>query len=258
MMKALAFALLVSTFVFLSALSGYGDSPDFGLDTIAPELTIISPNGGEIWYIGDTCDIEWIVTDTNLGAEAIDLSYSLNSGSDFTSLATQIPNSGTYAWELPAVQSNAVLVLIDAMDSFGNLASKSSFSTFSISYVPPASPTGLIVDLSGGEDAILSWDAVSHTIPPYNTPITPDGYIVLYNETPYEEDQYYYFLAETDQLTHTHHRVVNFRDQMFYRIAAYKNYSREQAEILQSLVQRSHSERISWPQARAILMGAAQ
>jgi PKD repeat protein len=54
-------------------------------------------------------------------------------------------------------------------------------------YVPPAevaTPTVQIV----GNDAIISWEAVTETI--YGSPITPDLYLVLYNETPYEDQKF--------------------------------------------------------------------
>ena len=48
------------------------------------------------------------------------------------------------------------------------------------------------MDISNGVDAVIGWQPVTQTI--YGGPIVPDGYIVLYNETPYEDDDnlYYY------------------------------------------------------------------
>ncbi len=47
-------------FVFatgLIALTSYGTSAPVANDTVDPSLSILSPNGGEAWYIGDTNDI---------------------------------------------------------------------------------------------------------------------------------------------------------------------------------------------------------
>jgi hypothetical protein len=253
MKKALLVGMLFSVIFICHGLSSYGDTPDFVLDTIAPQVQLLTPNGGENWYIGDTQDILWEASDTNLLPEGITLLYSLNGAANFTYLAEALANSGSYAWLLPSSQSNNAKVQVQAMDSFGNMTQVSSLSSFSITYVPPASPSGLLVNLDNGIDAILAWDAVTQTIPPYNSPITPDGYIILYNETPYEDDQYYYFLGRSFTTSYTHHDVAEFRTQMFYRVKAYKNYSREEEDALESLVQKSKLERVSWSRAKSIL-----
>lgn len=217
--------------VGLMALTGYGTSAPVMNDTIDPTLILSSPNGGEIWYIGDTNDILWSASDTNLEANCIYLWYSLSSGSEYLPLAEAIANSGSYPWEMPSTQSHNARVKIQATDSFGNSRQVNSAGTFTISYVPPATPTGLNVDISNGSDAIITWQPVTQTV--YDTPITPDGYIVLYNESPYEHDEhFYYFLYETDGLSFTHPRVARFRDQMFYKVVAYKDYSGRLGEVL--------------------------
>jgi len=105
------------------------------------------------------------------------------------------------------------------------------------------------VDTSNHQDAVISWDAVTQTIPPYNSSITPDGYIVLYNETPYENDRLYYFLGRSFSTNYTHHDVVEFRDQMYYKIVAYKNYSRQESAALDSLLQVRGDKPILWQDA---------
>ena len=229
------------------------------MDTIDPYLELISPNGGESWYIGDTIAIQWNAVDTNLGPDGIELWYSLNGGVDYVSIAEAIANSGSYAWELPASQSLRGKVQIQASDTFGNSALVSSLSLFSISYAPPAIPEGLTVDISNGVDALLNWEEVTQSIPPYNNPIIPDGYIILYNESPYEDDEhFYYFLGRSYTTQYTHYDVAEFRDQMFYKVSAYKNYTREDIQALEALLQESKTQRIPWIEAKAILRGGKQ
>jgi hypothetical protein len=61
--------LLCILFMFgsgLMALTGYGTTAPVINDTVDPTLSINAPNGGEAWYIGDTQDITWSATDTNI------------------------------------------------------------------------------------------------------------------------------------------------------------------------------------------------
>ena len=212
------------------ALSSTTNSAPFTLDTEDPDISIIAPNGGEAWYIGDTNNITWTVEETNLTPNTINLWYSL-SGSEYTPLAADIANSGSWPWLMPEVQSCNARVKITALDDFGNLGEKVSAGAFSITYVPPAAPANVNVDITNTVDAIISWDPVTETI--YGTPITPDGYIVLYNESPYEENEhFYYFLWDvTTGTTFTHPRVAQHRDQMYYRVVAYKDYEDRLASI---------------------------
>jgi hypothetical protein len=234
----------ISTF----ALSSYTDSELFTIDTVMPELHLTSPVGNEIWYIGDTENITWTATDTNLDNNSIYLWFSLNGGVDYVSLAEAIANSGSYAWLIPSTQSINAKVQIQISDTFGNASVFESTMPFIISYVPPAEPQGITVDTSNGTDAILSWQPVTLTI--YNTPITPDGYIVLYNETPNEDDQFYYFLGRSFSTTYTHHDVTEFRSQMFYRVIAYKNF---RSEGIAQLEIRAKSKKLFWREVCNIL-----
>ncbi len=221
--------LLCCTAAF--ALSSTTNSALFTLDTVDPAVTIIAPNGGEVWYIGDTNDILWTAEDTNFVENPVSLWYSLNGGADYAFLDAG-PNSGIYAWTMPEVQTYSAAVKITALDSFGNLGEQVSAGAFSITYVPPAAPENVNVDISNNVDAVITWDPVTETI--YGTPITPDGYIVLYNESPYEYDEhFYYFLWNvTEGTSFTHPWVAHFRDMMFYRVVAYKDYEDRLADIL--------------------------
>jgi len=229
-MRKVFFILLLVCSGLLYGLTGSGETEYFTLDVVPPEVELISPNGGEEWYIGDTNPIQWTATDTNLAADGVYLWYSLNGGSEYHGLASALSNSGSFAWELPDVQSYNARVRIRVSDNFGNSTFRNSAGAFSITYVPPAAPDSVSIDTSNSVDAVLSWTPVVTTI--YGSPIIPDGYIVLYNETPYTDEQFYYYHGETTNTCYTHYNVARRRDQMFYRIVAFKDYDGRLASIL--------------------------
>ncbi len=76
-------------------------------DVSVPTITIISPNGGEVWQIGNTYTLHW----TSQGADAVnypvqigivDTRYSSESGLRREQvIADSIPNTGSYSWTVP-------------------------------------------------------------------------------------------------------------------------------------------------------------
>jgi PKD repeat protein len=117
-------------------------------------------------------------------------------------------------------------------------------------YVPPAAVTPPTVQILGN-DAIITWEAVTETI--YGSPITPDGYIVLYNETPYEDANYYYFLNFVPETSYTHTFVALFRPSMFYRVVAVKFYRESEREAVAGL--RNGEDRITWKALKERMQG---
>ncbi|NIN01847.1 MAG: M6 family metalloprotease domain-containing protein [candidate division Zixibacteria bacterium] len=79
-----------------------------------PTIYVMSPNGGETWFIGDSADITWesISFDDNVKIE-----YSTNAGLDWTTIADNTENDGIYTLEVPDTPSESCLVIIsDASD----------------------------------------------------------------------------------------------------------------------------------------------
>jgi len=79
-----------------------GKPSDFK-DLAMPYIEVLSPNGGETWYVGRSYDIMWAATnpngdDTNL---SIDIWYSKDSGSTWANIAQNTENDGTYNWRVP-------------------------------------------------------------------------------------------------------------------------------------------------------------
>jgi hypothetical protein len=63
----------------------------------APTITVSSPNGGESWVAGTTHAITWT---SNPGSGSL-VNIDLIKGSTTTRLASDVPNTGSYAWTLP-------------------------------------------------------------------------------------------------------------------------------------------------------------
>lgn len=71
-------------------------------------LTLLTPNGGEELVAGTTYEITW---DTNGIIENVSLEYSTNNSSDWTAIDT-VPNTDSYIWEVPDVNSQQCLVYV--------------------------------------------------------------------------------------------------------------------------------------------------
>ena len=235
-----------------SLLAGYsyGYSSIFSADTVDPTLELTAPVGGEVWYIGEMKDISWSASDNSFDSTPVDIYYS-TSGS-FNELEFAYANSGIFSWEVPAVTSENAKIKVVVTDNFGNFAEELSES-FVISYVPPATPQDVVINLDNGQDAVVSWSPVTETI--YSTPITPDGYIVLYSEVPEEGHEPYYFLGYTPNITYTHQHVTSFREQMYYKVIAYKDFD-GRVETYLATLQTSNSktvEKIPFSELKKVL-----
>ncbi|MDD4308871.1 MAG: SBBP repeat-containing protein [Candidatus Cloacimonetes bacterium] len=90
-------------------------------------------------------------------------------------------------------------------------------------YMPPLPPEDVTLVMDGN-NAIISWDAVTET--ELHTPIVPDYYLVFYNGSSDSENGIYYYLWDTPGLQFTHHLVGLHAQHMFYRVVAYKYYGR--------------------------------
>ena len=114
-----------------------------------------------------------------------------------------------------------------------------------VSYCPPDTVQNvqIVIDYP---NANVSWDAVVEN--ECGSAITPDGYIIRYNETATELDEDFYFLNFTNQLNYVHTFVAQYSPQMFYRVFAVKHYSREQIEYLESL--NNSREKIKWSEVK--------
>jgi len=72
-------------------------------------VTLISPNGYQVWKAKSTRKILFATTDVSM----VDISYSLNNGANWVSIVTEHPSaSGEYTWTLPDVFSTTARVRV--------------------------------------------------------------------------------------------------------------------------------------------------
>ena len=105
-------------------------------------ITVVGPNGGEVWPTGSTQNIIW----TWAGSIAnVKIEYSTNNGGAWSLIETSTANDGIHSWLVPAISSDQCLIRVS--DALNAVVSDSSDSVFSFS----SSPTLVVNSPNGGE-----------------------------------------------------------------------------------------------------------
>jgi len=78
-----------------------------------PDLTLVSPNGGEVWVAGSTHSITWS-SQGNVG-DNVKLEYSTNGGVSWQTIVSSTPNDGSYSWQIPNTPSSSCLVRVSSL-----------------------------------------------------------------------------------------------------------------------------------------------
>ncbi|MDD3876282.1 MAG: T9SS type A sorting domain-containing protein [Bacteroidales bacterium] len=97
-----------------------------------PSIQLIYPNGGEIFNVNDTVNIEWAGTNLN---SAIYVEASYNSGIDwnYVGWVNGTPNGGNFEWVVPNNLTNSALIKV----TFWDLPSIKDSSNNIFSIIPP-------------------------------------------------------------------------------------------------------------------------
>jgi hypothetical protein len=109
---------------------------------VTPFITVVSPNGGEVWQTGTNQTIQW----TSSGISAVNVILYTQSGAApaSTILASNIPNTGSYSWSIPVSligRLNDYRILVQGISSSGALFPDNSDASFTINSVIPPAPT---------------------------------------------------------------------------------------------------------------------
>jgi hypothetical protein len=129
-------------------------------DTIPPTVTVDAPNGGEVWLVGDTHQIEW-TADDDMGIHSDSVFYSIDNGINWTFIASHSGNPQGCEWLIPNTPSADCLVRVIVYDGGSNSAVDESDAAFTIDAdVTP--PTVEVIEPNGGEDwGTYEWHSVT-------------------------------------------------------------------------------------------------
>ena len=125
---------------FVHGPGGYAQSKTIlSVGVAQSSLSVISPNGGEMWKVGETHNITWSAKNALPSAYVI---ISLNSmqGATSTTLISSTTNSGSYSWTIPSILQNITplnggnvyKVNVSVIDTTGKKLYDSSDNYFSI------------------------------------------------------------------------------------------------------------------------------
>ena len=101
-------------------------------DVVGPAVTVVSPNGGEQWSRGTLRSIEWIAAD-GAGVSSVNILLSTNGGATYdATLASGLPNTGSFAWTTPDSAFTNCRIRVVAVDAWANSANDASNADFAI------------------------------------------------------------------------------------------------------------------------------
>jgi hypothetical protein len=147
----------VKVVAYDAALNQGGDVSDGNFtiappDTTPPEVTVVRPNGGEVFYPGAEDTVRWVATD-DVGVDSVSIYYSTDGGASFPyTIATGEVNDSTYLWTVPETLSETCRVKVVAYDAALNQGSDVSDGNFTIASPPDITPPEVtVVRPNGGE-----------------------------------------------------------------------------------------------------------
>ena len=117
-------------------------------------VTLLSPNGGDIFQVGDTMQIAWSTTGTAI--TAIDISLSRDDGNSFKTIATQTQNDGNYSWVATGPSTSLARIRPEGTDGSSVVSTDLSDSGFTIVETstqpePPTTPPVNPPELTNGD-----------------------------------------------------------------------------------------------------------
>jgi subtilisin family serine protease len=139
---------------------------------IAPTVTVIQPNGGEVLYIGQQYDVMWDASD-NVGIDSCVIDYSIDSGENWMYIATVTGNPGVYTWTVTGPPSSTCRMRVTAYDAVGVSGSDMSDEDFCPPYMSDG-PKGRVkesryITIVGVEDETPTHTALFQNYPnPFN------------------------------------------------------------------------------------------
>ena len=69
---------------------------DIGADEVVPQIVVTAPTAGDVWTSGSTHQVEW----SSYGAGTVNILYSKDGGSNWLTIESGAPDTGSYTWDM--------------------------------------------------------------------------------------------------------------------------------------------------------------
>ncbi|MHB1294202.1 MAG: fibronectin type III domain-containing protein [Anaerolineae bacterium] len=142
-----------------------------------PVISVIYPRGGQVW--SGTQEVRWSASGDPESTLGVDLSYSLDGGASWGSIARGVPNTGSYIWDT-TVLPNCSAVWLRASVSDGR-ATVTDVSDGSFAVRNVLAPVVVLLSPQGGERwagrQTIAWYATTGSLRPVQVTleISADG-----------------------------------------------------------------------------------
>jgi RHS repeat-associated protein len=113
-----------------------------------PAITVISPNGGEVWEAGSVYPVTW---QSSGDIDVVHIDYSIDNGLNWMSITPSTLNDGSYDWTVPDTPSETCLVRIKGSSDI--IIPDTSDAVFTI--VSPVNPILTVNYPNGGETLFI-------------------------------------------------------------------------------------------------------
>ena len=133
-----------------------------GGTTTEDTITVITPNGGEEYDVGDTVPVTW--SSTGSGISFVDLYYSTDGGGSYALIVSGTQNDGAYTWTAPDVETTLAMIRAEGTDGVDIADTDDSDEVFTIHGTPVEEEVDeILVLLPAGGESYTSGDTVPIT-----------------------------------------------------------------------------------------------
>lgn len=140
------------------------------LDTTPPAVELLSPSADEAGVV----KLRWKASDANLDEQPICLQYSVD-GDTWSPVREDdkwLPNTGEYAWKVPAGLPHEMHLRVQARDKAGNVGEARSPSKFSVDLVVPEGRISGLVEKGPEPRCNRTADSQIYDLPPSDPALT--------------------------------------------------------------------------------------
>ncbi len=143
-----------------------------------PIVKVNAPNGGEYWTVGQEYEISWTARD-DVEVTSIDILLSTDGGENYDEvIATDLADTGSHLWTVPAIESEMCRVKVIAYDADLNTGEDVSDDDFTVTPYGPevVYSVDMSVDPGWSTEGLWAWGQPTGSGGQYGNPDPSSGY----------------------------------------------------------------------------------